>query len=86
MLAFTSKGIHTIDLTKRANDGPKVKLTVYTVDNPTDAPSRKALDYLIGQTVLIDGVERVVHSVESFCIMGMYNGGRPIGLAVEERA
>lgn len=85
MIEFTSKGTHTIDLTNRTNDGPKVRLTVYAVDNPTDVPSREALDYLIGQTVLIDGVERIIHSVESFCIGGVYRAGRPIGLAVEDK-
>lgn len=36
------------------------QLRVYYTMNPTDLPNRDALSYLVGQTVLIDGVERVV--------------------------
>ena len=60
------------------------RLCVYTVANPTTVPSRDALSYLMGQTVLIDGVERKVYGVESYALGGAYMAGRPIGLAVEE--
>ena len=75
-LSFVSEGTHSI-----AVHG--TKLTVYSVRNPVDVFSREALDYLKGQTVLIDGTERRVHSVESFCIGGAYPAGKWIGLAVK---
>lgn len=85
IFSFISKGAPwVVDLTKRTSDGPKVKLTVYPVLNPTDVPNREGLEYLIGSTVLIDGVEKVVYAVESFCIGGPYLAGRMMGLAVVE--
>lgn len=60
------------------------QLRVHYTMNPTDVPNREALSYLVGQTVLIDGVERVVAGVESHCLGGPVPAGRWIGLAVKE--
>lgn len=80
-LAFTSDGSHVVDLTSRG--GPRLR--VYSTTNPSTVSSREELDRTLrGLTVLIDGEPRVVHSVESFCIGGVYAAGRAIGLAVEE--
>lgn len=62
------------------------RLRVYATSNPTDVANREAFSYLIGQTVLIDGVEQVVYGVESYALGGTYRAGRPIGLAVVEDA
>jgi len=84
-LSFTSLGTpYTIDLTRRTDGGPKVRLMVYPVLNPADVPSREAFRDWIGQTILIDGHPKVVHSVESYSIGGAYLAGRPLGVAVVE--
>lgn len=69
-----------VDMTTRG--GPRLR--VYSTTNPREVSNREALNYLIGQTVLVDDVPKVVHSVESFCVGGTYAAGRAIGLAVEE--
>lgn len=84
-LSFTTDGpSYVLDLRNRTGPGPRVRLRVYSTRNPSDVPNREALNYLIGRAVLIDGAERVVHSVESFCIGGIYYAGKAIGLAVVE--
>lgn len=60
------------------------QLRVYPTRNPATVPNREALSYLVGQTVSIDGVERLVAGVESFCLGGPCAAGRSIGLAVKE--
>lgn len=84
-LSFTTDGSsYVLDLRNRTGPGPRVRLRVYPTQNPSDVPSREALDYLIGRVVLIDGVERLVYLVESFAIGGTYPAGKAIGLAVVE--
>lgn len=78
MLEFKSEGGYTTLLSNGT------RLQIYFTPNPTTVPSRADLNYLIGKTVLIDGIERVVYGVDSFALGGEYGAGRPIGLAVKE--
>lgn len=83
-LSFTTQGPPWTVTLPRDPVGT-IKLTVYPVLNLTDAASCDAFDHLRGSTVLIDGSPKVVHSVETYRIGGIYRAGLLMGLAVEEK-
>ena len=81
MLEFKSEDSFVV----HTNNSPSgIRLRVYSTTNPTTVSSRQGLNYLIGQTVLINGVERVVYGVDSPAIGYEFSAGRRIGLAVIE--